>query len=993
MENHRIARRRLTSPAIQPTGEPVRFSFDGESLEGFQGESLAAALTAAGILGLRRARDGSPRGVFCGMGICFECVVDVDGRPGQRACLTKLAAGMKVRHQPHGGRLPAPGDPPLAEPPEGPIPVRDSEVLIIGAGPAGLAASEAAALNGCNVTLLDERPEPGGQYFKQLAPSQRFARPADMDQQFARGRALIERVRGLGVETIGGATVWNATWRGEDGAQVDVIRDGRAARYRPAQLILATGAYERPLPVPGWTLPGFMTTGAAQTLGRAYRVAPGQRVLIAGNGPLNLQVAWELARGGVQVVAIAEAAPRPGPARLGAVFQALRSSPDLMVSGLRYMASLGRFGVPVLYGYVLTGAEGDKRVERATLARIDASGRPVAGSERSFEVDAVCSGYGFQPSTQITRLLGCKHHIDGNDPANLLVDTDGDGETSRPGVLAVGDCTGIGGARVALSRGTLAGWAVARNLGRGAPAAPAEAKLRRALARDLTFQSALWRIFAAPPLFDGPLADDVPVCRCEGVTAGRIAELVRGGVNEIGAIKRLSRAGMGRCQGRYCASMVARACARATGRDLDEYALFAPRFPLQPVPVAALASEKPEWSEAGQGMPPPPITRRHRVSDTRPADIVVIGAGIIGTCAAYYMAREGLDVVQVERGQPNGEASGGNAGSLHVQLLSYDFGDRAQAGGMPAAQALPLHRESAAMWPALAEDLGRDLEINRTGGLMVAENDQQLELLRRKTELERGFGIDTEVISAAELRAMEPAVNTAMVGAAWCPAEGKINPMLATPAVLDGALAAGVRLYKEAEVWDIERDGAGFLVRTGRGNFRAGKVLNAAGGWAAQIASMVGLDLPARANPIQLIVTEPAPPLVGRLLAHAERHLTLKQVPNGNLIIGGGWRADLDPVTQRPAVLGDSFEGNLWTAQRVVPALGGVHVIRSWAAMNVASDGAPILGEAPGIPGFYNAVTVNGVTLGPIIGRLTAEMVRTGRTGSDLVPFTLARFG
>ena len=204
MENARYPQRRLASPAIQPSGKPVPFTFDGRPLEGLEGETLAAALTAAGILGLRRTRDGAPRGVFCGMGICFECVVDVDGRSGQRACLTKLVAGMRVRHQPHGGHPPTPGDPVLAEPPVGPIPVRDPEVLIVGAGPAGLAAAEAAALGGCGVTLLDERPELGGQYFKQLAPSQRFARPAAMDQQFASGQALIERVRGLGVETLSG---------------------------------------------------------------------------------------------------------------------------------------------------------------------------------------------------------------------------------------------------------------------------------------------------------------------------------------------------------------------------------------------------------------------------------------------------------------------------------------------------------------------------------------------------------------------------------------------------------------------------------------------------------------------------------------------------------------------------------------------------------------------------------------------------------------------
>ena len=170
-------------------------------------------------------------------------------------------------------------------------------------------------------------------------------------------------------------------------------------------------------------------------------------------------------------------------------------------------------------------------------------------------------------------------------------------------------------------------------------------------------------------------------------------------------------------------------------------------------------------------------------------------------------------------------------------------------------------------------------------------------------------------------------------------------------------------------------------------------MLNAGGGWAGHVAALAGVQLPTRANPIQLIVTEPAPPLVGHLLAHVDRHLTMKQVGNGNLIIGGGWRATLDPATGRPRVLRDSLEGNLWIANRVLPALRSVHVIRTWAAMNVNVDGAPILGEVPGVPGFYNAVTVNGVTLGPIIGQLTADMIRTGRTGRDLTPFTLERFG
>ena len=349
-------------------------------------------------------------------------------------------------------------------------------------------------------------------------------------------------------------------------------------------------------------------------------------------------------------------------------------------------------------------------------------------------------------------------------------------------------------------------------------------------------------------------------------------------------------------------------------------------------------------------------------------------------------------MVVLERGRRNCAASGNNAGSLHVQLLAYDFGDWAQAGGGPAANTLPLQRDSAATWPKLAAALGSDLDIEITGGLMLAEDARRLKHLKRKAALERRHGVEVEILSAIELRELAPYVSPRMAGAAWCPAEGKINPLLAAPAVLEGALAAGARLRERAEVHAVARAGSGFEVRTARGPVRAGKVLNASGGWSARVAEMVGGRLPARAHPIQLIVTEPAPPLVRHLLAHADRHLTLKQVRNGNLIIGGGWRAALDGDTGHPTVLRDCFEGNLWVALQVLPGLDTMHVIRSWAAMNVAIDGAPLLGELPGVPGFFHAVTVNGMTLGPLLGQLMAEWIRTGRAPPGTGFFTLDRF-
>ena len=748
---------------------------------------------------------------------------------------------------------------------------------------------------------------------------------------------------------------------------------------------------------PAGPSPGVLTTGAAQTLARAYRVAPGSRVLIAGNGPLNLQVACELAAGGVEVAAVAETAPPPA-ARPRAALAAFRHSPALIGRGIAYRASLVRRRVPVLHRHVLVRMEGDdERVGRAFLARIDESGNVVSGSERSFDVDAVCMGYGFHPSTELTRLLGCEHRWEPR-AASPVVVRDDETETSVAGVFAPGDGGGLGGAYAALAEGTLAGLAAARKLGRPLPPelVALARRTRRERARVRRFQEALWTLFAAPADFPGLVGDEVTVCRCESVGAGALRSRIAAGADEPGALKRLTRVGMGRCQGRYCAPRVAAWCAAARGEAPDPFRLFAPRFPVKAVPAYALAREKAEWSHDDQGGTLPRASPRKvaAAGSASPveASVAIVGAGIVGICTAWELARDGIDVALIERDQPNAHASGNNAGSLHVQLLAYDFGDVASAAALPAAQKLPLQRESARLWPQVAESLGADLEISRTGGLMVAETRAQMEKLMRKAALERRFGTPVEVIGPNELRALAPHLSARLVGASYCTEEGKMSPLAAGPAVLDAALAAGARLFRETEVLDIERTGGGFVLHTTRGAFRAGRVLNAAGGWAPRVAAMLGVCLPVRASPIQLIVTETAPPLLGHLLAYADRHLTMKQMAAGNLVIGGGWPSELEPVSERARVRRESVEGNLWVADRVLPALRSLHVIRTWAAMNVMADGAPILGEVPGVPGFFIATTVNGLTLAPVLGRINAELLRTGRTGRELAPFSLERF-
>lgn len=577
--------RRLHGGGFRAVGNAVTFTFDGAPVRGLAGESLAASLAAAGLIRTGTRRTGDGQGVFCGMGVCQECVVTVDGRPGTRACMTETVAGLAVSNHAYAVSPPAnPGEWPEAIPAS-----LSTDVLVVGGGPAGLAAARAAALCGAAVTLVDERHRFGGQYYKQLAGSQAFADGAVPDRQYAGGRALIAEVARLGVSMIGGVTVWGAFGPHEIAADTP---DGPVL-FAPRRLVLATGAYERVPPFPGWTLPGVMTTGAVQSFLRRYRVAPGRRILIAGNGPLNLQVASELVKAGAEVVAVIEAAPPPGLSHAFALASAALESPDLVRDGIGYRLGLMRARVPVLHGLALVRAEGDGSVQRAVAAKLGADGRAVPGTERVFEADIVCAGYGFLSSNELARSLGCGHDAD---PVRgvLVARVDEDGRSTREDVFLAGDGAAMNGARAALAQGFLAGFAAARDLGRTIPAEIGDEaeRTRRDLRRHLRFQAALWSIYAAPRPGMALADPATPICRCEGVTRAEAQAAIADGATTIGEVKRRTRIGMGRCQGRYCGASVAELLAGAAGSGpsaLTETDVQAPRQPARPVPIGAIA--------------------------------------------------------------------------------------------------------------------------------------------------------------------------------------------------------------------------------------------------------------------------------------------------------------------------------------------------------------------------------------------------------------------
>ncbi|MEO1104334.1 MAG: FAD-binding oxidoreductase, partial [Pseudomonadota bacterium] len=348
--------------------------------------------------------------------------------------------------------------------------------------------------------------------------------------------------------------------------------------------------------------------------------------------------------------------------------------------------------------------------------------------------------------------------------------------------------------------------------------------------------------------------------------------------------------------------------------------------------------------------------------------------------------------VLIDRGAVNGESSGGNAGSLHLQLLSFDFG--AKTGGRAEAllQTLPLQRDAIALWHELEARADTSFEITITGGLMVAEHEGQTGFLSQKVAAERSVGIDVSVVGRDEIAAIAPMVSQRMVAGAWCPGEGKINPLVATPSLARLAAAKGAQLYERIDVTGLCAERGGTRIETTAGSIMARRIILAAGGWTGRLTAMLGVPLPIKGAPLQMIVTECAPPLAPCLLAHADRHLTMKQAAPGNLILGGAWSAGTDTGSGRAKILRESLEGNLWVGERVLPALSGLHVLRAWAAMNVDIDGAPMVGLLPGHPRCAVVAGANGYTLGPLLGALAADAVIDGAQPSGLARFSPDRF-
>ncbi|NBB32515.1 FAD/NAD(P)-binding oxidoreductase [Pseudomonas kielensis] len=452
------------------------------------------------------------------------------------------------------------------------------DLLIVGAGPAGMSAALEARRHGLMVLVLDEQSTPGGQIYRNVRTTD-AKRLEVLGSDYLAGLALTDAFINCGARYVSSASVW---WVAED-KQVHYLVNGQAYIAQSRRLLIATGAYERPMPIPGWTLPGVMTAGSGQILLKSAGLLPSGPVVLAGCGPLLYLLAVQYLRAGIELTALVDTSSYLDVFRVWkSVPRALRGWRELL-KGVSLLATLRRAGIKHYRGARDLRIEGTDRARAVSFRHRETQHRIAS--------DLILLHQGVVPNTQISWALRLEHRWN---PTQLCWNTDRDswGETSQPGIFIAGDGGSIGGAVAARLQGRIAALRVAGQLQKldACAVEHSAAPLKRALTQQM----------AARPLIDAlyrPLeetripADEVIVCRCEEVSAGDVRRYVDLGCLGPNQTKAFGRCGMGPCQGRLCGLSVTEVIADWRHVPPTQVGYYHIRPPIKPITLGQLAGE------------------------------------------------------------------------------------------------------------------------------------------------------------------------------------------------------------------------------------------------------------------------------------------------------------------------------------------------------------------------------------------------------------------
>jgi len=525
-----------SSQADTLTDQRLSFEFEGRKLEARVGDTVATALLACGVEFTRSTPvSGDPRSPFCLMGACFDCLIDIDNVPNQQA---------------------------------------------FGAGPAGLAACRIATELGIDALLIDEQRSVGGQIYRDLANADDQL-VSVLGSEYEQGRALVTAVSNESVHWVHEKNVWNISQQ----AEIDIAGHAGTSRIQAEQVILATGALERAMPFPGWTLPGIMTAGALQIALKSSALVPDGPIVLAGSGPLLLLLARQLHDAGGQIEAIVDTTPASNWRRAWPKLVGFLGGGQLLTDGLKLVSGIRKRKIRHIKGVSSLKAMGDTRIGGLSFL--------ADGHRQEIDCEHLAIHLGVVPNIQLTRLLGLEHQWQEDQRCwNPICYSDG--STSFPWLKLAGDGAGIFGAGAAAIQGEMAAVAAARDLSlltnqESRQRMARLEKQRRPMQRARPFINAL---YAPSPEFLRP-SDETIVCRCEEVTAADIRHYVDLGCRGPNQTKAFGRPGMGPCQGRFCGLTVSEIIAEKLDVTPEDVGYYRIRPPIKPITLAELGRSRP----------------------------------------------------------------------------------------------------------------------------------------------------------------------------------------------------------------------------------------------------------------------------------------------------------------------------------------------------------------------------------------------------------------